>query len=655
MIDQYQILVVDDIEMNRDMLRKVLEGQYKVLQAENGKQAMQLLHDNEISLVLLDLSMPEMDGYEVIQAMKAEQKFASIPIVVETGAIDKSERRALDLGADDFIVKPYDPYVVRKRVDNLIRKYVLQVENLRQALGQAEQLNRSKSEFLSRMSHELRSPINSVISLATLQKEAVADQGKYVEYSDKIVSSARYLLGVINDVLSMSAMENEKLVITKTPFDFKKQIQTIVSMFYGQCKEKNIQFDLDLEDSVEEFLFGDPMRLKEILVNLISNAVKYTPEGGHIQVHINQLSRVDSMVKLRFEVTDDGIGIDKDMQELVFHPYMQEHTDTENKYGSSGLGLSIVRSLTTLMGGIVTLKSEKGKGSSFYVELPFTVSRELPQLDDTKLKKIRALMVDDEEDTQQYGKKMMGKLGIKCDIAFSGEEAIRKMRQAYHEGEGYDICFVDWRMPGMSGVEITKAIRDIFADDTVIVMASAYDLSEVEEVAKQAGANVVVPKPMFQSTVFDLLMNLTGKNMPKEKESVSKYNFQGKTALIAEDNTLNAEILNELLHMVGLQSERAANGKEVCDMFENSVEGTYDVILMDIQMPYMTGLEATEHIRASKHPQAKSIPILAVTANAFLNDVKKAMASGMQTLIAKPVDTDQLYAQLDKYIGQAKE
>lgn len=650
-----RILVVDDIEMNRAMLIKIFEKDYNVFAAEDGGKAMGILNENDIDIVLLDLSMPVMDGYEVISAMKADHKLASIPIIVTTGAVDKSERKAFDLGADDFVTKPYDPYIVRKRVENLIRKYVLQMENLKQALGQAEQLNKAKSAFLSRMSHDLRSPLNSIVSIANLMKDYDTNQEKVDEYSSKIEESSKYLLGVINDILNVSAIENQKIVITRSPFNFRKLMKSISSMFYGQCREKKIDFNVNLTNFTEEFLFGDPMRLKEILINLISNAIKFTPAGGKVTVNIKQISRVASMLKLQFDVIDTGEGINEEHQKSIFDAFTQENSQVFQKHGGSGLGLSIVKNVVELMGGTVEVESEKGKGSTFRVQLPFTVSKEIPDINTDKLKDVRALLVDDDKETQEYALKIMEKFKIKCDIADSGEEAIEKMKRAYSQSEGYDICFVDWRMPGMSGIDITKAIRSTFDDDTIIVVASAYDVDEISNDAKMAGANVVVPKPMFQTTVFDLLMNITGGAYTESENSLAEqYNFAGKRILIVEDNTFNSQVAEELLHMVGFQTERAINGKIACDKFDISVDGTYNAILMDIMMPVMNGIDAAVHIRNSIHPQAKTIPIIALTANAFTDDVIETRKAGMNEHLAKPIDTERLYEILDQYVGQTK-
>lgn len=648
----YQMLIVDDIEMNRAMLIKIFGKEYTVFSAENGREAMEVLDMHDIDIVLLDLSMPVMDGYEVITAMKGSQKLSAIPIVVTTGAVDKSERRAFDLGADDFVTKPYDPYIVKKRVDNLVQKYVLQLENLKQALTHAESLNKAKTEFFSKMSHEIRTPINSIISLSTLIEGNLANPIKVEELNQKIKSSSKYLLSVINDILDISAIEHQKIVITKSPFDFKRMVESISAMFYGQCNEKNIRFNMNLVNFTEEYLFGDPHRLKQILVNLISNAVKFTPNGGEINVRVSQISRVANMVKLRFEVEDNGEGIAEERQMQIFEPFEQETMDTVRNHGGSGLGLSIVKNIVELMGGTINVTSAKGQGSTFAADIPFTITRELNDVSLEKLKSVRALIIDDDRETQDYAKMVLSRMGITCDVAESGPEALEIMKKAFSESRGYDICFVDWRMPGMSGIEITRAIRTTFDDDTVIVVASAYDMGEIEKDAKMAGANVVVPKPMFQSTVFDLLMNISGGNYHENTENSVNYKFDGKRILLAEDNTLNAEVVMDLLHMVGFEIDRAVDGQEVCQMFDESEEGMYDAVLMDIQMPKMNGYEATRYIRESKHPQGKDIPIIAVTANAFTSDVRKSLEAGMNDHIAKPIDTERLYTSLDKLVGQ---
>lgn len=603
-----KILVVDDLEMDRAMMVKIFKDEYLVSTAGNGKEAMEILLNDDVDIVLLDLSLPVMDGYEVIAAMKADQRLAAVLIMVITGAAGESECRAFDLGADDFIAKPCNPYVVKKRVRNLIDKYVLQTEELKQALEKEKQRNKADAAFLLRVSHEMRASIHSVISTAERIKEEPENRQKIIECSEKISSSAQYLLGVMNDMLDMSALEQQKIVIRRSPFDLKKLMEDTAGMFYGQCKEKNIHLHMNFEDFTEKYLFGDPVHFKEILVNLISNAVEFTKADGNVMIRVSQVSKIDSVVNLRIEVTE---------------PFVQENDNTENVYGAG-------------------------------LELPFTVVKETPAISSEKLKKVRALFIDDDVEALEYGKQVLGRFGIQCDIARDGKDALLKMRMQYEKGQGYDICFTDWKLPGMNGIEITKAIREIFNDDTMIVVASDYDVTELRQEAAVAGANLVVSKPMFQSAVFNLLMNITGGQYQKDSAERVKYHFDGKRILVAEDNTLNAEMVMKLVNMAGFKTERAEDGQKVCEKFIKSKPGTYDAILMDIQMPFMNGYEATKYIRKSKHKQALTIPIIAVTANAFTEDVRACLASGMNGHIAKPVDSERLYRTLDKLVGQSK-
>ena len=653
MAERYSMLVVDDIAMNRDMLVRIFAEDYDVLTAENGAVALDLLEEREIDIVLLDLSMPVMDGFEVIRAMKLEPRLSEIPIVVTTGVLDETERRAFDLGADDFITKPYDPHIVKKRVDNLVHKYLLQTENLRQALSHAEQLARAKSDYLSEMSHELRSPLNAIISTCSLMEEA-PDAAEMKKGMGRIRESARYLLGVINDVLDTATLENRKVSLAKTPFDFRELIESIAALYYAQCCEKGLQFNLNLTGVTDEYLFGDPTHVKQILINLVSNAIKFTPSGGTVEVRVSQASRLGSMLKLRFEVRDTGEGIAPERLAGVWQAFEQGDASVREKHGGSGLGLTIVRQLAETMGGSVSAQSELGQGSTFTVELPFTVAKELPAVKGDRLKFVRALIIDDDRDTQRYAGKVLGRLGIRCDIAESGEVALPMMERAFAAGSGYDICFVDWRMPVMGGMEITRAIRSRFDDDTVVVVVSAYDTAEIENEARTAGATAVVPKPMFQSTVFDLLMDITGAHCDDNPDIGDGYHLTGRRVLLAEDNNINAEVAGELLKMAGILVERAENGAAAVAKLTASPEGCFDAILMDVQMPLMDGHEAARQIRASAHPQAKTIPIIAVTANAFTSDVKASLAAGMNAHIAKPIDPKQLYDTLQRLIRPAR-
>ena len=352
---------------------------------------------------------------------------------------------------------------------------------------------------------------------------------------------------------------------------------------------------------------------------------------------------------LRFTVTDSGCGISEEMQQRIFKPFEQESAQTAQNHGGSGLGLSITKNLVEMMHGAIKLESRKNEGTTFTVDLPFEVDRRAEEYSKTNFKDIRALIVDDDESTVEYTSIVLDRIGVQFDVATSGQEAIDIMAEEYRRGAGYDVCFIDWKMPHMSGVEVTKKIRALFDADTIIIIVSAYDLSEVEAEAKAAGANMFVPKPLFQSTVCNVLMTLSGGKYTKLTADQGEFDFTSRRVLLAEDNALNKEIATELLEMVNFTVDCAENGQEALDLFTASVPGYYDVILMDIQMPIMDGYEATKKLRISGHPDAAKIPILAMTANAFTEDIATALSSGMNGHIAKPIDTEVLYQALKRY------
>lgn len=527
----------------------------------------------------------------------------------------------------------------------------LQAKNrqLADAVEQADAASRAKSTFLARMSHEIRTPMNAIIGITTLAKVHKNEPEKMEEYLDKISSSSIILLNIINDVLDMSAIESNKLQIAHAAFDFKQLLNGIAAMYYTQCKSKGIKFDLVLEGITEETLVGDSLRVNQILLNLLSNAHKFTPEGGSIKLLISQTMIKEQKVYMRFKITDTGCGMTEDMQERIFRPFEQESATTAMKYGGSGLGLSITKNLVDLMQGHIAVKSEKDAGSTFTVEIPFGLTKERLSFDGGDFRNIRALVVDDDYDTREYTAVVLRRIGIDYDMAESGEQAVEQLLAEHERGNGYDICLIDWRMPRMNGIELIQRIREQFDQDTVIIIISAYDLSEIEDEAKEAGANMFVTKPLFQSTIFNVLMSLTGGKYKKNTSVDEEFDFSGHKVLLAEDNAMNRDIACELLEMVNMEVDCAENGKLAVEQFERCEPGTYTAILMDIQMPVMDGHEAARAIRSSTHPQAGTIPIYAMTANAFTEDVSASLSAGMNGHIAKPIDTGLLYRTLDKH------
>lgn len=518
------------------------------------------------------------------------------------------------------------------------------------AVAQADSANRAKSRFLTRMSHEIRTPMNAIVGLTALARHYRDETERVEEYLGKIEVSSKVLLNIINDVLDMSAIESDKIKIAHKPFDIREILTSISTVYYTQCRQKNIRFEMNTVEILDEHLIGDGLRMNQVLLNLISNAYKFTPPGGKITVTVKEFSAQDEKAYFNFVVEDTGEGMTDEMYKRLFLPFEQENEETARKYGGSGLGLSIAKNLVDLMEGSISCQTEKGKGTIFTVSLPFGIDRQYESDHDMSYKTVRALIVDDEEDTRDYMAVILGRIGVPYTVAKNGRDAVEKLKAAREADSGYDICFVDWKMPDMDGGMVTKQIRELYDKETLIIIVSAYDTQEVKEEALLAGADMFITKPLFQSAIFNLLMKLSGGKYVKQTAVDDAYDFQGRKVLLAEDTEMNAEIAIDLLELVNIQVDHAANGREAVKLFEKSRPGTYMAILMDVQMPEMDGYEATRVIRTSAHSGAMDIPIFAMTANAFTEDVSAALNAGMNGHIAKPIDTKLLYATLRKAV-----
>lgn len=522
------------------------------------------------------------------------------------------------------------------------------------ALAAAEQANLAKTDFLSRMSHEIRTPMNAIIGLTAIASASLDSREKIVNCLSKIGISSRFLLAIINDILDMSRIENGKVSIAHDEFDFNSFLTGVTTIIYPQASARGQTFEATIDGLTAEHYIGDVLRMNQVLINILSNAVKFTPEGGVIKFCVKQVRQSKNHAYLKFTVCDNGIGMTQEQIGRIFAAFEQADSGISQKYGGSGLGLTISKSLVSLMNGSISVSSKPGEGSEFVVEIPVEVLEHDYRQDNTDtLKDLNILVGDDDVITCEHTVLILSSMGINAQYATSGRRIIEVVREAYECGQHYDIVFVDWKMPDMDGIETAKAIRQIVGPNTLVIIMSAYDWSDIEEKARAAGVNFFIAKPIFQSTVQEVLLKTIQKQSKEENiPSVSDYNFTGKRVLLVEDNEINREIAQALLEMKNTTVETAANGQIAVDLFAASAAGYYDAILMDVRMPVKDGLEATHEIRALAKPDAATVPIIAMTANAFIEDIASTKKSGMNEHLAKPIETDRLYAVLNRYFSK---
>ena len=544
-------------------------------------------------------------------------------------------------------------YAYKLRNEYLINDELKRQQKILQdALLVAQKANDAKRDFLSRMSHEIRTPMNAIIGMSAVAFNYLDDKKRTADCLRKITFSSKHLLMLLNDVLDMSKIENGKLNIRQELFDLKNLVTSLADINYGIATAKGLAFEIVISGFKDELLLGNSMRVNQILLNLLSNAIKFTPKGGSVRLEIRMLRSASDKIWLRFIVKDSGIGMKKEFLEHLYEPFEQADNGIARKYGGTGLGMAITKNLVAIMDGTIEVESQEGAGTTFMVDLPFGVSK-VDKKTAAEMEEMRVLVVDDDNDTCEHAVVLLKGMGVNVDWALNGFEAIEKVRSACEDdGRCYDVCFIDWCMPELDGIETARRMRRYVGPDVLIIIISAYDWSGIEEQAKAAGVNAFIAKPFFASNLYNTLLTVSRKpelgfSAVGNKET---YDFGGKKVLLVEDNELNMEIASELLKFVNLQVEHAENGKVAVDIFRNSKEKEYALIFMDIQMPLMNGYDAARCIRSSEHPAAGTIPIIAMTANAFNDDVQAAFDAGMNGHLAKPIDVEVLYKTIARYI-----
>lgn len=586
------------------------------------------------------------------------------------GKVNSDDKNSWDIAIEYYNPKFVEPRWIHLKCyrigENGNTKYIMTLTDhtddrranqaLKDALVNAQKANDAKKDFLSRMSHEIRTPMNAIIGMTTIAAASIEDRSRVEDCLEKISYSSKHLLMLINDVLDMSRIESERMKLNTEPFELYQFLNTFVSIVYQQAADKGLEFSEKTSGFTEHTTYlGDPLRLNQILLNLTSNAIKFTPKGGKISLEVTHLPARGKKNWLRFVVSDTGIGMNEEGLKKLYTPFEQADATIAGKYGGTGLGMSITQNLVSLMGGHIKVKSAPNQGTTFTVELPFTQSNvDLQPVQQNLLESLNVLVVDDEQDICEHTVLLLERMKIHAEWVLSGAEAIERVILAQDSGTLFDVCFIDWKMPEMDGVETTKRIREIVGPETPIIVISAYDWSEIEDEARKAGVNAFIAKPMFQSSIYNVLVNVTNGAFGRV---VSNLNEEGKSLdgirlLLAEDNELNMEIAETLLGMNGAEVECVRNGQEAVDRFLATEPGYYDAILMDVQMPVMDGCEATRRIRACSRPDAKLIPIIATTANAFAEDVATVMAAGMNAHIGKPLDIKQLCSVLSRLCNE---
>ena len=535
-------------------------------------------------------------------------------------------------------------------VDRATRETLAQRQALSDALAAAEEANKAKTAFLSSMSHEIRTPMNAILGLDSIALNDPNLPDSTRTHLEKIGVSAQHLLSLINDILDMSRIEAGQMSLKSEEFSLSGLLKDINAILDSQCREKGLTYDCHIVGQLGDNYIGDETKLKQILINILGNAVKFTHKGGAVTLNVERAAQFDGKSALRFAVKDTGIGMDKAFLPKLYKAFSQEDSSTTSKYGSTGIGLAISKNIVEMMNGKIEVESEKGVGTTFTVTVTLIDGRRdvSPEESAFTLRGLQALVIDDDPIAREHAQLTLANVGVTSETAASGHEGVDMVRLRHARREPYDVILVDWKMPGMDGLETTRQIRQILKEDSAVIILTAYNWDDALKEALQAGVNSFIAKPLSSANILDEFRRAVRKNA--QAAPPHKADLTGRRILLAEDTPINAEIMMDILDMREMEVDHAENGKIAVDMFASHPEGWYDAILMDMRMPEMDGLDATIAIRAMSRADAKAIPIIAVTANAFNEDVQRSLQAGLNAHLSKPVEPDTLFSTLEQLI-----
>jgi len=648
MTDLKKIIVVDDNVENLTAIKNTLKEQYEVYPSPSAVKMFDLLEHVLPDLILLDVEMPEMNGYDAAKKLKGYEKFKEIPIIFLTSRDDaKSEMEGLNIGAVDYIRKPFVAPLLLRRIKTHLSLIEHQVE--------AEKASHAKGEFLSHMSHEIRTPLNAIIGMINIAVNT-EDVEKIKYCLQRAGSASKHLLNIINDILDMSKIEAHKFELSFGEFNFEKMLMEIINVTNVRAEEKNLNFAVILNTNVPSFIVGDELRFSQVIMNLLNNAIKFTPENGKVVLRVEKIEETDNEITLKTEVADSGIGMTDEQQKRLFTSYVQADSSITKNFGGTGLGLVISKQIVELMNGEIWIESKPNKGSKFIFTSKVqkgTGKTEIQLSAKINRDELKILAVDDSEETRMYFAHVMEAFHLPCDIASNGKEALEMMGKT--ADKPYNLFFVDWQMPDMDGIELTKKIKEITGDKSFVIMLSMADWKTIEKEAIAAGVKQFIPKPIFPSVLINVINECIeikprdGTGLSSEGVKENNYNFNDYSILVAEDVEINREILSTILEETGISIEFAQNGSSAVSMFQMHPD-KYHLILMDVNMPEMDGYEATQAIRALEVEQSKKICIIAMTANVFREDIEKCLAAGMNDHIGKPIAPEALHEKLKKYL-----